>query len=228
MDFTGDFRVPAPIGRVWDGINDPEILKQCIDGCEDLTKTSDTEFAGKVKVKVGPVSARFAGTVTMEEVNAPTSCVLAVKGQGGVAGFAKGTAKVTLVAEGAETLLSYEAKAEVGGKLASVGARLVRGVADKTANDFFARFSGLVAGGATPAAEPVVEEAAPTPVAEPVVVAPVTETVAAPFVPVAVTVAGPAPVDDSVPITGSTVVVAGAWAAIGGILGLVVLISLLG
>ncbi|ABC22614.1 Carbon monoxide dehydrogenase subunit G [Rhodospirillum rubrum ATCC 11170] len=129
---------------------DPDILKQCIDGCEDLERTSETTFSGKVKVKVGPVSARFAGTVDMEDSDPPQGCLLVIRGQGGVAGFVKGKARVDLAVDGEETVLDYSADAEVGGKLASVGARLVRGVADKTAADFFARFSVLVGGAPLP------------------------------------------------------------------------------
>ncbi|MGB0694169.1 MAG: SRPBCC family protein [Rhodospirillaceae bacterium] len=145
MDFTGTYDIPAPRQKVWDSINDPEILKVCIDGCEELNKTSDTEFDGKVKVKVGPVKAKFSGTVVMEDINAPQSVVLRVSGSGGVAGFAKGTAAVSLEEiDATNTRLTYEAKADVGGKLASVGARLVKGVADKTANQFFSALSAQV------------------------------------------------------------------------------------
>ncbi|MCF8481778.1 MAG: carbon monoxide dehydrogenase subunit G [Rhodospirillum sp.] len=226
MDFTGEYLVPAPIDRVWEGINDPEILKQCIDGCEELVKSSDTEFAGKVKVKVGPVSAKFAGTVTMEEMTPPTSCTMAVKGQGGMAGFAKGSAKVTLTEEGAGTKLVYEAKAEVGGKLASVGARLVRGVADKTAADFFAKFSAIVGAG-TPeptSTETVTEQVAPPPPPPPI--EPVASVEEVPFTPVPVSVAGPSEARDELPITGSSVVIVAIWGTIAGLIALGVLYSL--
>jgi carbon monoxide dehydrogenase subunit G len=232
MDFTGEYLVPAPINRVWEGINDPEILKQCIDGCEELIKTSDTEFTGKVKVKVGPVSAKFSGTVNMEEMTPPTACTLAVKGQGGMAGFAKGSAKVTLTEEGAGTKLVYEAKAEVGGKLASVGARLVRGVADKTAADFFAKFSNLVGGSASDspaealtADTPMEPEAAPPPASSPA--EPVAAMVEEPFTPVPVSVVGPSQARDELPITGSNVVVLGIWGTIVGLVALGVLYSIL-
>ncbi|MBK1664723.1 carbon monoxide dehydrogenase [Rhodospirillum rubrum] len=158
MDFTGTYRIPAPRNQVWRGLMDPDILKQCIDGCEDLERTSETTFSGKVKVKVGPVSARFAGTVDMEDSDPPQGCLLVIRGQGGVAGFVKGKARVDLAADGEETVLDYSADAEVGGKLASVGARLVRGVADKTAADFFARFSALVGGAPLTEAAPAAED----------------------------------------------------------------------
>jgi uncharacterized protein len=144
MDLTGEYRIPAPRAKVWDALNDPVILKQCIDGCEELNKEGDNAFTAKVTAKVGPVKAKFAGKVTLENIDAPNGYTIRGEGQGGVAGFAKGSADVSLKEEGAETVLTYLARAEVGGKLASVGSRLVEGVAKKTADDFFGKFSRIV------------------------------------------------------------------------------------
>lgn len=141
MDFSGEYRVPAPRQRVWEALNDPAILKVCIDGCETLDWSGDNELTAVVRAKVGPVSARFTGKLALSELNPPQSYVLSGQGQGGAAGFAKGSAKVDLEEDGAETILRYEAHSQVGGKLASVGQRLVQGVANKTADQFFARFT---------------------------------------------------------------------------------------
>jgi carbon monoxide dehydrogenase subunit G len=118
-------------------LNDPEVLKLCIPGCEELDKTSDTGFAAKVRAKVGPVSARFAGAVTLSELNPPESYTISGEGKGGAAGFAKGGAKVHLAEDGGATTLSYEVDAQVGGKLAQIGSRLISGTAKKMADDFF-------------------------------------------------------------------------------------------
>ena len=144
MDLTGEYRINAPRETVWDALNDPEILKQCIDGCEELNKDSDTEFSARVTAKVGPVRAKFAGKVTLSNIDAPNGYTISGEGQGGVAGFAKGGADVKLTEDGAVTVLNYAATAQVGGKLASVGSRLVEGVAKKPADDFFGKFSALV------------------------------------------------------------------------------------
>lgn len=141
MDLSGEYRIPAGRLMVWEALNDPEVLKPCIEGCEHLERVSPTEFKATVKVKVGPVQARFIGTVTLTDLTAPAAYTIVGQGQGGVAGFVKGTARVTLIENGTETVLRYEAKAEVGGKLASVGNRLLQGVATRTADGFFARFA---------------------------------------------------------------------------------------
>jgi carbon monoxide dehydrogenase subunit G len=147
MDFSGEYRIPAPRQTVWEALNDPEVLKQCIDGCESLEKVTDTELTARIKAKVGPVSAKFAGTVTLSDMNPPESYVISGQGQGGAAGFVKGSATVTLTEDGPDaTVLRYASQATVGGKLASVGGRLVKGVANKTADDFFRTFSETVAG----------------------------------------------------------------------------------
>ncbi|MBB4267436.1 SRPBCC family protein [Roseospira visakhapatnamensis] len=159
MDFSGNYRVPAPRETVWDALNDPGILKDCIDGCESFEKVSDTEFQARVKAKVGPVSARFSTTVTLSEMDPPNSYLITGQGQGGAAGFVKGGARVTLAEDGADTtLLTYESQATVGGKLASVGGRLIKGVAEKTADDFFRRFTERVTGADQPEDEDVDED----------------------------------------------------------------------
>jgi carbon monoxide dehydrogenase subunit G len=146
MNLTGEYRIPAERQVVWEALNDPEILKQCIDGCQELSKDSDTQFSAKVTAKVGPVKAKFSGKVTLSELDPPNGYKISGEGQGGVAGFAKGGATVKLSEEDGGTILSYTANAEVGGKLASVGSRLVEGVAKKQADDFFGKFSLIVGG----------------------------------------------------------------------------------
>lgn len=146
MDFTGEYRVPAPIERVWSGINDPEVLRRCVDGCEEMTRISDTEFAGAIKVKLGVFTARFKGTITLSNVRPPRACSLTVRGQGGLAGFAKGHARIELIPDGDGTILIYGAKAEVGGRLAKIGAKVARGVVDRSVIAFFDRFSNEIAG----------------------------------------------------------------------------------
>ncbi len=166
MDMSGEYKIPAPRQKVWEALNDPEILKQCIDGCQSLEKTSDTEFTAKVAAKVGPVRATFNGKVTLSDIDPPNGYKITGEGQGGVAGFAKGGADVKLTEDGSDTVLNYTANAEVGGKLASVGSRLVLGVAKKTADDFFSKFSNIVGGGAEAAPAAAAEApAAPTPAA---------------------------------------------------------------
>ena len=145
MEMTGEFHIPAPRQRVWEGLNDPEVLKQCIPGCQTLEKVSDTEFNGKVVASVGPVRATFGGKVMLSDLDPPRSYMISGEGSGGVAGFAKGGAKVNLAEEGAATVLTYAVQAQVGGKLAQVGSRLIDGVARKMANDFFGHFAAVMA-----------------------------------------------------------------------------------
>jgi carbon monoxide dehydrogenase subunit G len=169
MEMTGEFRIPAPRQRVWEALNDPEILKLSIPGCQALEKVSDTEFNGRVLASVGPVRATFGGKVTLSDLDPPQSYTISGEGSGGVAGFAKGGAKVELTEDGGATVLHYAVQALVGGKLAQIGSRLIDGVARKMANDFFARFAAAVAPEEPPpaAAEPGQGEAAPvSPVAE--------------------------------------------------------------
>ena len=156
MDFTGEYKVPASRDKVWEALNDVDVLKLCIDGCEELNKDSDTEFSAKVTAKVGPVRAKFTGKVTLSDIDPPNGYTISGEGQGGVAGFAKGGAIVKLMDGDGATILHYEAKAEVGGKLASVGSRLVEGVAKKTADDFFGKFVEIVSDGEVDPASEVV------------------------------------------------------------------------
>lgn len=141
MEMQGERRIPAPRQAVWEKLNDPDALKQCIPGCESVEKTSDTEFTAKVRAKVGPVSAHFTGKVTLTDLNPPQGYTISGEGQGGVAGFAKGSAKVALEDEGNETVMRYGVQAQVGGKLAQIGSRLVDAAARKIADDFFTRFN---------------------------------------------------------------------------------------
>ena len=165
MDMKGEYRIEAPRQAVWDALNDPEILKQAIPGCEEILKTSDTEMTAKVTAKVGPVKAKFQGNVTLSDIVAPESYTISGEGKGGAAGFAKGGAKVALADDGGATVLTYEVNANVGGKLAQIGSRLIDGTAKKMADDFFGNFATLVGGPppaeAAPAPAPAPAEAAP-------------------------------------------------------------------
>jgi carbon monoxide dehydrogenase subunit G len=145
MDMSGSYRITAPREKVWAALNDPEILKQCIPGCEEIEKHSDTELTAKVVAKVGPVKAKFAGKVTLSDIDPPNGYTITGEGSGGAAGFGKGGAAVTLKPDGEDaTLLDYTAHAQVGGKLAQIGSRLIDGTARKMADDFFAKFSQVV------------------------------------------------------------------------------------
>ncbi|MGH7094711.1 MAG: SRPBCC family protein [Stellaceae bacterium] len=139
MEMQGERRIPAPREQVWQGLNDPEMLKQCIPGCETIEKLSDTEFTAKVTARVGPVKATFNGKVTLTDLDPPAGYTISGEGTGGVAGFAKGGASVQLTEDGGETVLHYGVQAQVGGKLAQIGSRLVDGVARKMADEFFTR-----------------------------------------------------------------------------------------
>jgi len=168
MQMTGQYRIEAPRETVWDALNDVEVLRACIPGVEEIEKTSDTSFSAKVKAKVGPVSARFAGDVTLSDLDPPKGYTISGEGKGGAAGFAKGGARVTLEEDGAATLLNYDVNAQVGGKLAQIGSRLIDGTAKKMADDFFSRFADQVGAAAAPAAEEAAapaEPAAPAPAA---------------------------------------------------------------
>ena len=153
MDMSGEYRIPAPREQVWAALNDPETLKASLPGCQSLEKLSDREFAATVVAKVGPVQAKFNGNVTLSNLNPPESYTISGEGKGGAAGFAKGGADVRLLDEGEVTVLTYTAKADVGGKLAQLGSRLIDGTAKKMADEFFTNFSREVAGPA-PAAAP--------------------------------------------------------------------------
>ena len=173
MDMTGEFRIPAPREAVWKALNDPEILKQCIAGCEELQKTSDTEFVAKVTARVGPVKASFTGKVTLSDLDPPNGYKISGEGQGGAAGFARGGAEVHLEPDGGGTLLKYAVNAAIGGKLAQIGARLIDGTARKMANDFFAKFAEIVGAANPPTAVPAPAESPPA-AAAPIAVAPPT------------------------------------------------------
>jgi carbon monoxide dehydrogenase subunit G len=146
MEMTGEQIVPLSQEDTWRALNDTAILKDSIPGCESLEQTADNEYQLTMVAKVGPVSAKFKGKMTLAEINAPHSYKLVFEGQGGVAGFAKGQAEVHLTPENETTRLRYAAKAMVGGKLAQVGSRLIDGVARKTAEQFFAAFNQRVSG----------------------------------------------------------------------------------
>lgn len=156
MDFTGRYVIPVPPEVVWAAINDPDILKACIPGCQEMTKTDPAHFEAAVTLKIGPVKATFRGKVALEELDPPRRCVLKGEGQGGAAGFARGEAEVVLAPENDTTVLSYTAKATVGGKLAQIGQRLIDGAARQIADAFFAKFVAAVSGGmaAVPASVP--------------------------------------------------------------------------
>ena len=161
MDMSGEVRIPAPQARVWAALNDPETLRKAIPGCEELTKISDTELEASARAKIGPVSARFKGKVTLSDLSPPNGYTLTGEGTGGAAGFAKGQAKVALSPDGDGTLLRYDVKATVGGKLAQIGQRLIDGAAKKMADDFFEQFSLLAAGTPTAAAAESHSQVAP-------------------------------------------------------------------
>ena len=144
MEMQGERRLPVPRQRVWEGLNDAETLKKAIPGCETIEKISDTEFTAKVVARVGPVKASFSGKVTLSDLDPPMGYTITGEGTGGVAGFAKGGAKVALDEEGGETVLRYTVQAQVGGKLAQIGSRLIDGTARKMADEFFDRFVGAM------------------------------------------------------------------------------------
>jgi carbon monoxide dehydrogenase subunit G len=160
---TGEHVIPVPQQQVWDALNDPEVLKACIQGCETIERVSDTEFKVALTAAVGPVKAKFNGKLLLSDLNPPTSYALTFEGSGGAAGFGKGGATVVLAPEGDGTKLVYSAKATVGGKLAQVGSRLIDGVAAKMASDFFVRFNEKIAPAPAPAPGAAPGEAATAP-----------------------------------------------------------------
>lgn len=142
MDMNGQERIEAPIEAVWNALNDPEVLKRCIPGCESLEKTSDTGMAATVVLRIGPIKATFAGQVELTNLNPPRSYTISGEGKGGIAGFAQGGADVSLAEDGPDaTTLTYTVKADVGGRIAQLGARLIDSTAKKLATQFFTSFS---------------------------------------------------------------------------------------
>src|SRR5262245_24253599 len=146
MTMNGEVQLPAPRQAVWEKLNDPDVLKACIPGCEELEKTDEHGFRDTAKMKVGPVSARFKGKVTLSDLDPPNGYKISGEGEGGVAGFAKGGATVALAEKDGGTLLSYNVEAQIGGKLAQLGQRLINGAAKKLADEFFANFAKAVQG----------------------------------------------------------------------------------
>lgn len=162
MDMTGEQIIPLPRQRVWEALNDPEVLKACIPGCDTIERVSDTEYRIAMTAAIGPVKAKFAGKLLLSELKPPESYTLAFEGSGGAAGFGKGGAHVQLTEEGTSTKLAYTANATVGGKLAQVGSRLIDGVARKMAEEFFVKFREVVAPAPVAAnVEPVAAAARP-------------------------------------------------------------------
>ena len=160
MKMNGEFRVPTDRETVWRALNDPEVLKECLPGCQEIEKTSDTEMTATLALKVGPVKATFAGGVTLSDLDPPNGYTLSGQGQGGTAGFASGEAKVRLVEDGGETVVHYDVDAKVGGKLAQIGSRLIDSTAKKLAKQFFDSLAEKLGGGGEEA-EP--EAATPAP-----------------------------------------------------------------
>ena len=142
MTMTGEVQLPASRQAVWEKLNDPEVLKVTIPGCESLEKTSDTSFQAVAVTKIGPVKARWKGKVTLTDLDPPNGYKIVGEGEGGVAGFAKGSADVRLTDKDGGTLLSYSVEAQIGGKLAQLGQRLINGAAKKMADEFFQKFAG--------------------------------------------------------------------------------------
>lgn len=217
MEMQGEARIPAPKQVVWETLNDPEALKESIKGCEELTQEGDNAFQAKVRAKVGPVSARFAGKVELTDIDAPNGYTIQGEGSGGAAGFAKGGAVVRLEEDGADaTILKYDVNANVGGKLAQIGARLIDGAAKKMADDFFQKFSEVAAaraGDAAPAASSEPEaapEATPEPEPEP---EPAPEPAPAPEAPPAAAAPTTAPPADARPSENKGGVPMLAWVA---------------
>ncbi len=157
MEMKGEVTLPADRDTVWAKLNDPEVLKSCIAGVQSMERTSDTTFTASLKMKIGPVSATFKGNIELSNLDPPNGYRISGAGEGGIAGFAKGGADVALVAVPEGTLLRYDVQATVGGKIAQMGARLIDGVAKKTADQFFASFAAACVG------EPVATPALPVP-----------------------------------------------------------------
>ena len=145
VNMDGEERISAPVAKVWEALNNQDILKACIPGCEALEMSSPTEMKATVALKIGPIKARFAGEVTLKNLNPPFSYTIEGEGKGGIAGFAKGGADVTLREDGPDaTILTYTAKADVGGKMAQLGSRLIQSTSKKLAGQFFTDFGKTV------------------------------------------------------------------------------------
>ena len=144
MDMSGERRIPAPRRKVWEALNDPEVLKACIPGCESLEKIGEHDLKATAALKIGPITAKFAGKVTLSDIDPPNGYTITGEGQGGVAGFAKGGAHVKLADDGDATLLTYDVKAQVGGKIAQLGARLIDATAKQMSDQFFDRFTAAL------------------------------------------------------------------------------------
>jgi hypothetical protein len=166
MELSGDHRIAASRQAVWNALNDPEVLKACIPGCETLTRDGDNAFDAIVQAKVGPVRAKFSGRVELSNIRPPESYTITGEGKGGTAGMAKGGADVMLEEDGDGTVLRYTISADVGGKLAQIGSRLVKSAANKQAREFFSRFGEIVTG-TVPLSQVVSAEAAAAPIAMP-------------------------------------------------------------
>ena len=171
MEMAGERRIAATPQRVWEALNDPEVLRQCIPGCQSLEKEADDRFNAVAEIKIGPIGARFKGAVALSELDPPHGYTISGQGNGGVAGNAKGTAKVQLSADGAGTLLAYTVDAQVGGRMAQLGGPLIDATARNMADKFFTKFGDLVGGGAA-AAVPAPAEKAPAAAETTAVVAP--------------------------------------------------------
>lgn len=145
MEFSGEERIAAPIERVWEALNNPEVLSQAIPGCQSLTMTSPTEMSAVVAISIGPIKARFSGEITLNDINPPRSYRIEGEGKGGIAGFAKGGATVELTPDGdEETILTYSVSANVGGKLAQLGSRMIMSTAKKLSGEFFAALNRII------------------------------------------------------------------------------------
>ncbi len=159
MQLNDEIRIEAPREKVYAALNDPEILRKSIPGCEEIEQVSETELIATVVTKIGPIKARFKGQVTLSDLNPPNSYTISGQGKGGSAGFAKGGAKIVLEEDGGATVMRYEVQVDVGGKLAQLGGRLIEGTAKKLANDFFTQFKKEVTGPEDEAAEVTVSAA---------------------------------------------------------------------
>jgi len=163
VKLAGEQRIALPRQQVWEGLNDPEVLQQCIPGCQSLERESEDRLKATVQIKVGPIGARFTGAVTLSDLDPPNAYTITGEGAGGAAGFAKGSAKVRLADEDGGTLLSYDVDAQVGGRIAQLGGAIIDATAKQLAGTFFRRFGEIMAerGGLAPAAESAPAEASP-------------------------------------------------------------------